>query len=55
LATLERHDIEYRKQLVGGGRVIQVLFEDPNGVVIELGFDPETESVTAENFDGIIM
>ena len=55
LATLERQDIEYRKQLVGGGRVIQVLFEDPNGVVIELGFDPETEGVTAENFDGIIM
>jgi catechol 2,3-dioxygenase-like lactoylglutathione lyase family enzyme len=52
IATLERYGIEYQKQLVGGGRVVQLFFKDPNGAEIELGFDPETESVTAENFDG---
>ena len=52
IATLERYGIEYEKQLVGGGRVVQLFFKDPNGATIELGFDPETEGVTAENFDG---
>jgi catechol 2,3-dioxygenase-like lactoylglutathione lyase family enzyme len=55
LATLERHGIEYKKVLAGGGRVVQLFFKDPNGVGIELGFDPETEGVTAENFDGVVM
>ena len=39
---------------VGGGRVIQVFFNDPNGVQIELGFTPETEGITKETFDGEI-
>lgn len=55
LATLERHGIDYEKRLAGSGRVIQVFFKDPNGVRIELGFDPETEGVTAENFDGVVL
>lgn len=55
LATLERHGIEYEKRLAGGGRVIQVFFKDPNGAVIELGFNPEAEGVTAENFDGVVL
>ena len=41
-------------RLAGGGRVVQLFFQDPNGVVIELGFDPEVEGVTAENFDEIV-
>lgn len=55
LAALDRHGIEYEKRLAGGGRVIQVFFEDPNGARIELGFDPETEGVTAETFDGPVI
>ncbi len=54
LATLAGHGIDYEKRLAGGGRVVQLFFEDPNGVVIELGFDPEVEGVTTENFDGIV-
>jgi len=38
----------------GGGRVVQLFFTDPNGVGIELGFDPKAEGVTATNFDGVI-
>lgn len=55
IATLERHGIEYKKMLVGGGRVIQLFFKDPNGVEIELGFNPEAEGVKAENFDGVVQ
>lgn len=55
LAALDRHGIDYEKRLAGGGAVIQLFFEDPNGARIELGFDPETEGVTAENFDGDIF
>ncbi len=54
LATLEKHGVEYAKRLAGGGSVIQVFFNDPNGVQIELGFKPEAEGVTRENFDGEI-
>ncbi len=54
LATLERHGIDYEKRLAGGGRVIQLFFEDPNGVVIEVGFDPTAEGVNLDAFDGII-
>lgn len=54
LAKLDRAGIAYRKVLAGGGRVVQLFFEDPNGVGIELGFDPQAEGVTAENFDGVI-
>ena len=35
--------------------IIQLYFEDPNGVLIELIFDPETEGVTAENFDEVVV
>ncbi len=54
LATLERHDIDYEKRLAGGGLVIQVFFKDPNGVVIEVGFDPKAEGVDLDTFDGIV-
>ena len=54
LAVLEKHGIKYHKRLAGGGRVIQVFFNDPNGVQIELGFNPEDEGVTKKTFDGQI-
>ena len=55
LKVLEKHGIEYSKRLAGGGRMIQVFFHDPNGVQVELGFDPEIEGVTKETFDGTIL
>ncbi len=55
LATLKRHGIEYEKRLAGEARIIQLYFEDPNGVLIELIFDPDTEGVTAENFDEVVV
>ena len=54
IATLERHAIDYTRRLAGGGRVIQVFFLDPNGIQIELGFEPAAEGITAANFDGPI-
>lgn len=54
LATLERNGIDYSKRLAGGGRVIQVFFHDPNGIQIELGFEPGAEGISEENFDGPI-
>lgn len=54
LEVLEKSGLEYTKRLAGGGRVIQVFFHDPNCVQIELGFNPETEGMTKENFDGEI-
>jgi catechol 2,3-dioxygenase-like lactoylglutathione lyase family enzyme len=54
LAVLENNGIDYHKRLAGGDRVIQVFFNDPNGVQVELGFNPEAEGVTRETFDGEI-
>jgi catechol 2,3-dioxygenase-like lactoylglutathione lyase family enzyme len=55
LAVLEKHGVEYHKRLAGGGAVIQVFFLDPNGVQIELGFNPEAEGITRDTFDGEIL
>ena len=54
LAILEKNGIDYTKRMAGGGIVIQVFFNDPNGVQIELGFNPEVEGITKETFDGDI-
>ncbi len=54
LAVLEKNGVEYTKRLAGGGTVIQVFFNDPNGVQIELGYNPEAEGITKETFDGEI-
>ena len=48
LAVLERHGIEYDRRIQHGVGMIQVFFHDPNGVVIELGFDPVAEGVEKE-------
>lgn len=55
IAVLERHGIRYEKRLAGGGRVVQLFFTDPNGVGIELGFDPKAEGITSANFEGAIF
>ncbi|MBT3331983.1 MAG: hypothetical protein HN394_10790 [Rhodospirillaceae bacterium] len=54
MTVLEKYGIEYSQRLAGGGRVIQVFFHDPNGVQIELGFDPEAEGITRDTFKGKI-
>ncbi len=50
-ATLARHGIEYRTNLVSGGRILQVFYFDPNGVLIELGYDAPAEGVTEKNYE----
>ncbi len=32
--------------------MVQVFFKDPNGVIIELGYDAVKEGVKAEEFEG---
>ena len=53
LATLKTHDVSYDKRLAAGGTIVQVFFHDPNGVLVEIGFDAETEGVTAEEFEAV--
>jgi catechol 2,3-dioxygenase-like lactoylglutathione lyase family enzyme len=55
IETLERNGIEYTQRLAGGGRVIQVFFHDPNGIQVEVGFEPAAEGITADNFKGPIL
>ncbi len=52
-ATLARKSVEYRTNLVSGGKILQVFFYDPNGVLVELGYDAPAESVTEENFEAV--
>ncbi|MBM3486999.1 MAG: glyoxalase [Alphaproteobacteria bacterium] len=37
-ANLKWLGIDYRQRTVAGGGVIQVFFDDPNGVTVEIGF-----------------
>lgn len=50
LAVLDAKGISYMKRMAGRGAVVQVVFEDPNGIMIELGFNPEAEGVTKADF-----
>ncbi len=52
LAVLDAKSIPYMKRLAGRGAVVQIFFEDPNGIMIELGFNPEAEGVTKADFPG---
>ena len=54
LAILESRDIAYDKRLAGGGTVVQVFFEDPNGIIIELGYDPAAEGVSEDDFPEVL-
>lgn len=53
IATIERHGVKYLKRLAGGDRLVQVFFEDPNGVLVEIAFDAVAEGVNADNFEAV--
>ncbi len=50
-STLAKRGIGYRTALVSGGQILQVFLYDPNGVLVELGYDAPAEGVTEENFE----
>ena len=54
-ATLARKSVEYRTNLVSGGKILQVFFYDPNGVLVELGYDAPAEGVTEDNFEAVTV
>jgi catechol 2,3-dioxygenase-like lactoylglutathione lyase family enzyme len=37
-ATLMRHDLSFRENVVPGGRIHQIFVPDPDGILIELNF-----------------
>ena len=49
--TLAKRGIGYRTALVSGGQILQVFLYDPNGVLVELGYDAPAEGVSEENFE----
>lgn len=53
IKVLEKHSVSFEKRLAAGGKIVQVFFKDPNGVLVELGFDAETEGVNAEKFEAV--
>ncbi len=54
-ATLARKSVEYRTNLVSGGKILQVFLYDPNGVLVELGYDAPAEGVTEDNFEAVTV
>ena len=48
LEILESRGIEYHRQEQTGVGMIQIFFQDPNGVIIELGYDPVAEGLKKE-------
>ena len=38
----------------GSGDLLQVFFSDPNGVLVELGYDAPAEGVTEDNFEAVL-
>ena len=52
LHMLDGLKIKYDKRLAWNDTMVQVFFEDPNGVIIELGYDAAKEGVKAEEFEG---
>ena len=53
LAVLDGRKIKYDKRLAWNDTMVQVFFEDPNGVIIELGYDAVKEGVTKENYESV--
>ena len=53
LAELDGRKIKYDKRLAWNDTMVQVFFEDPNGVIIELGYDAAKEGVTKENYESV--
>jgi len=53
LNRVESHGVKYEKRLAAGNRLVQVFFEDPNGVLVELAFDAVAEGVNVEDFEPV--
>ena len=53
LAELDGRKIKYAKRLAWNATMVQLFFEDPNGVIIELGYDAAKEGVTKENYESV--
>ena len=47
-ANLKRRGIAYDRRRVADGRVVQLFLYDPNGVLVEVGFDAAVEGVRKE-------
>jgi catechol 2,3-dioxygenase-like lactoylglutathione lyase family enzyme len=53
LGVLDQRGIEYDKRLAWNDTMVQLFFKDPNGVIVELGYDAAKEGVTRENFEKV--
>lgn len=51
LAVLDKHGVSYDKCLAAGGKLVQVFYEDPNGVLVEVAFDAAEEGVDVKEFE----
>ncbi len=50
-STLAKRGIKFHTNLVSGGQILQVFLSDPNGVIVELGYDAPAEGVTEDNYE----
>ena len=48
---LDSLSIEFENRLAGGDKIAQIFLYDPNGVLIELGYEVETEGIDTESFE----
>ena len=53
LASLDRQKIWNDRRLVGGGKIAQVFVYDPNGVLVELGYDVESEGIDVSTLETV--
>ena len=53
LKVLEGRGIKYDKRLAWNDTMVQIFFEDVNGVIVELGYDAVKEGVTKDNFEKV--
>ena len=50
-ANLKKRGVEYDQRLVADGKVLQLFIYDPNGVLVEIGFDADAEGVKKEEVE----
>ena len=50
---LKKAGVQYAKRLGAEGRIVQIFCLDPNGVLVELGFDSKSEGVDVATFETI--
>lgn len=52
--VLDDRGIEYERRLAWNDTMVQLFFNDPNGVIVELGYDAVKEGVTKDNFEKVL-